>query len=312
MDKVMQRTRGELEAKEEIAAGQAVLFKRQQVPWFAGSRHPHLKLPENACDCHMHIYDRRFLPSPHWKKRPPEAPVSDYRLFQKRMGTKRTVIVTPSTYGTDNSCMLDAVAQLGPAARGIAVVDTDVSDKELKRLARLGVCGIRVNFVSAQSWGTTTVQMLETLVQRAHSFDWHVQILMSGDQIVEMEHALLHLPAPIAFDHLCRIPQPKGIEHPAFGVILRLIDKGRTWIKLSGAYMDTKIGAPGYDDVSKVAQAFVKAAPERMVWGSDWPHPTETVKPDDAVLLDLLSLWAPDKDAIYKILVENPEVLYRF
>ena len=116
------------------------------------------------------------------------------------------------------------------------------------------------------------------------------------------------------FDHLARIPQPAGVDHPAFAFVKKLIDRGRTWVKLSSAYQDSKAGPPAYADVSKVAQAYVKAAPERMVWGSDWPHPTEKTdaKPDDAILFDLLADWAPDEAVRHRILVDNPAALYRF
>jgi predicted TIM-barrel fold metal-dependent hydrolase len=115
------------------------------------------------------------------------------------------------------------------------------------------------------------------------------------------------------FDHLARIPEPAGVDHPAFAIVRKLIDGGGTWLKLSGAYQDTKVGPPGYDDASKVARAYVKAAPERLVWGSDWPHPTEKdAKPDDAVLFDLLADWAPDEVTRNRILVANPAELYRF
>ncbi|HZO44829.1 MAG TPA: amidohydrolase family protein, partial [Xanthobacteraceae bacterium] len=141
---------------------------------------------------------------------------------------------------------------------------------------------------------------------------WHVQIHMRGDQIVDAASLWDRLPCPIVFDHLGRIPQPAGVDDPAFKIIRRLIDKGRTWVKVSGAYHDTKVGPPGYADVTQVAQAFVQAAPERMVWGSDWPHPSEPKKPDDAVLLDLLLEWAPDEPTRHRILVENPQALYGF
>jgi predicted TIM-barrel fold metal-dependent hydrolase len=196
----------------------------QNVPHSSGVNPPKLQAPTNACDCHMHIYDSRFRPSPHWKKKPSEAPVDAYRLFQKRIGTTRNVVVTPSTYGTDNSCTLDALEQLGSTARGIAVVDTEVSNEELKRLNDSGICGIRVNFVSAQSWGVTTTEMLETLANRVSEFGWHVQILMSADQIVETESVLRGLPVPVVIDHLGRIPQPDGINHPAVKTILNLLE----------------------------------------------------------------------------------------
>ena len=284
---------------------------QQAVPWSAGTESPKLKAPPNACDCHMHIYDSRFPVAPNAKLKPPDATVDAYRLFQKRIGTTRNVVVTPSTYGVDNSCTLDAMAKIGGTARGVAVVDTSVADAELKRLNDLGIRGIRFNLVQS---GATTVEMIEPLSKRVNDLGWHVQIHMLGDQIVEIADLLKRLPSPIVFDHRARIPEPAGVNHPAFALALSLVDKGRAWVKLSGAYMDGRTGPPAYADVSKVAQAYVKAAPERMVWGSDWPHPTEKAdsKPDDAVLFDLLADWAPDEPVRNRILVDNPAVLYGF
>jgi len=211
----------------------------------------------------MHIYDSRFPVAASATLRPPDAHVGDYRLLQKRLGTARTVIVQPSTYGTDNRCTLDALAQIGSTARAIAVVDTSVSDEELKRLPGLGVRGIRFNLVQA---GATTIDMLEPLSKRVHDLGLHVQIHMLGDQIVESAALLQRLPSPIVFDHMGRVPLPGGPNHPAFQVVRKLIDKGQTWIKLSGAYQMSKTGAP-YADVIELGQAYVEAAPERMVWG---------------------------------------------
>jgi predicted TIM-barrel fold metal-dependent hydrolase len=284
---------------------------QQAVPWSSGTEPPRLKAPPNACDCHMHIYDSRFPVSPNAKLRPPDATVDVYRLFQKRIGTARNIVVTPSTYGTDNSCTLDAMAKLGAAARGVAVVDTSVADAELTRLNDLGVRGIRFNLVQS---GATTIDMIEPLSKRINDLGWHVQIHMLGGQIVEVADLLQRLPSPIVFDHMARIPQPASVDHPAFALVLKLIDKGRTWVKLSGAYMDARTGPPAYADVSTVARAYVKASPERMVWGSDWPHPTEKAdaKPDDAILFDLLADWAPDEATRNRILVDNPAALYGF
>jgi predicted TIM-barrel fold metal-dependent hydrolase len=259
----------------------------------------------------MHIYDARFPVDPGATLRPADALVDDYRLLQKRIGTTRNVIVTPSTYGTDNRVTLDAMAKIGATVRGVVVVNASVADAELKRLADLGVRGIRFNLVQA---GATTVEMLEPLSTRVNALGWHVQIHMLADQIVKIEDVLYKLASPIVFDHMGRMPQPAGTDHPAFGVIRKLIDKGRTWVKLSGAYQDTKVGPPSYADTSKVAQAYVKAAPERMVWASDWPHPTqkENEKANDAVLFDLLTEWAPNEVTRQRILVENPATLYGF
>src|SRR5271156_6690778 len=210
---------------------------QQPAPWSSGTEQPELKAPPNACDCHMHIYDSRFPVAPNAKLRPPDATPDDYRLLQKRIGTARNVVVTPSTYGADNSCTLDAIARLGATARGVAVVDTSVADAELKRLDGLGMRGIRFNLVQS---GATTIDMLEPLSSRVNDLGWHVQLHMLGDQIVEHMDLLQRLPSPIVFDHMARIPQPAGIDHPAFALVRGLLDKGRTWVKLSGAYMETK------------------------------------------------------------------------
>lgn len=281
----------------------------QQVPYSSGTEAPKLKAPANACDCHMHIYDARFPAAPNATLRPPDALPPDYKLLQKRIGTTRNVVVTPSTYGTDNSVTLDGMAKIGPTARGVAVVDTSVTDAELKRLHGLGVRGIRFNLVQA---GATTVEMLEPLSRRVNDLGWHVQINLRPELLVQIEALLLRASSPLVFDHLAHIPRDVGVEHAAFKTMRRLIDKGHTWVKLSGAYQDTKVGAPTYADATPIAQAYVKAAPERMVWGSDWPHPTEKDKPDDAVLFDLLSQWVPDEGTRNRILVQNPEALYGF
>jgi len=284
----------------------------QQVPWSSGTDLPKLKVPGNACDCHHHIYDSKFPIAPTATLKPGNATAADYRLLQKRIGTTRSVVVQPSTYGTDNSCTLDGMAQLGSATtRGVAVVDTTVTDAELKRLHGLGIRGIRFNLVQA---GATTVEMLEPLSKRVNDLGWHVQIHQTGDGIVKMEEVLQKVASPIVFDHMGRIPKDVGVSHPAYAVISKLIDKGKTWVKISGAYMDTKVGPPTYADSTKLAQAFVKLAPQRMVWGSDWPHPTQKDddKPNDAILIDLLSEWAPDEATRNRILVDNPATVYGF
>lgn len=282
------------------------------VPNSTGTGAPRLKAPAGACDCHHHIYDDRFPVAGSAKRAQSNGTVADYRLLQQRIGTTRNIVVTPSSYGTDNRCTLDALEQFGLAnTRGVAVVDTSVTDAELRQMADAGVRGIRFTLFDPAT-AVTRVDMIEPLAKQISDLGWHVQIHMRGDQIVAAEEMLNRLTVPIVFDHIARLPQPAGVEHPAFGVICRLIDKGRTWVKLSGAYLDTKIGAPTYADVTKVAQAFVRYAPQRMVWGSDWTHPTEKEKPDDAVLFDLLADWAPDQTTLHRVLVDNPAQLYGF
>src|SRR5215470_11137386 len=307
-----------LQGAAALTAASAASFDdasaQQAVPNSAGSEKPKLATPANAADCHMHIYDAaRFPPSRPASRMQSNASVAEYRLLQQRTGTSRVVIVSPAVYETDNRVTLDAIAQLGAGARGVAVVHPTVTDAELKTLADGGVRGIRFTQFDPAT-ATTTIDMIEPLSRRVAALGWHVQIHMRGDQIAAAEDLWGRLASPIVFDHMGRLPQPAGTDYPAFAIIRRLIDKGRTWVKLSGAYLDTKVGAPSYADANRVAQAYVKAAPERVVWGSDWPHPTEAAghKPDDAVLFDLLGEWAPDPATLRRVLVENPEALYGF
>jgi predicted TIM-barrel fold metal-dependent hydrolase len=283
--------------------------RAQVVPWSGGMERPKLQVPPNAADCHHHIYDHRFPVAANAVLRPPDALVSEYKLLQQRLGTTCNVVVQPSTYGVDNRCMLDAVAQFGPTARGVAVVNTAVTDAELQKLHEQGVRGIRFNLVQV---GATTLDMLEPLSGRVHDLGWHVQLHMLADQIAAIDELLHRLLAPIVFDHMARIPGDAGIQHPAFRVVSGLIENGRAWVKLSGAYMDSRVGPPSYADRGAIAKAFVAVAPERLVWGTDWPHPTERVKPDDAHLLDLLADWAPEATIRNRILVDNPAQLYGF
>jgi predicted TIM-barrel fold metal-dependent hydrolase len=282
----------------------------QQVKYSAGTEAPRLKAPANAADCHHHIYDAKYPVDPKATLRPADALVEDYRALQRRIGTSRNVIVQPSTYGVDNRCVLDALAAFGPTARAVVVVNDTVTDAELKRMHALGARGIRFNLAQA---GATTPEMMEPLSKRINDLGWHIQINAPAAKIMEVMPILERVPSPIVFDHLAHIPEPDGVSHPLFAKVRALIDKGRTWVKLSGAYADTKVGPPTYADSTAVARAYVAAAPERLVWGSDWPHPTEKDKwPDDAVLFDLLSDWAPDEKIRNRILVDNPAVLYGF
>jgi D-galactarolactone isomerase len=220
---------------------------------------------------------------------------------------------TPRAAGTDNRVTLDAIAQLGTNnARGVAVVTPAITDAELRTMHDGGIRGIRFTLYTLDN-APTSFEMVEPLAQRIYQLGWHVQLHWTADQIVEHAALLLRLPCTIVLDHLARIPQPAGLNHPAVPVVLGLLDTGRAWIKLSGAYLDSSVGSDGnYTDIDAIARAWIKAAPERMVWGSDWPHPTEKHKPDDAVLMDLLLCWSDDESTQQRILVDNPAALYGF
>jgi predicted TIM-barrel fold metal-dependent hydrolase len=295
-----------------VGAGKARRLRAQALDAAPSPTKPRpMPAPSLASDCHIHVYDSRFPVAANAMLLPPDAHVDDYRVVQRRIGTTRTVVVQPSTYGTDNRCMLNALASLGAEARGVAMVDVGVSDAELERLAAAGVRGIRFNFM--QPSASITVDMLEPLAQRIAALGWHVQLNIRSDHIVQLEPLLSRLASPIVFDHFARIPPEAGAEHPAYAVVQRLIDRDRGWVKLSGAYLESKVGPPSYADVGALARAFMKTAPQRLVWGSDWPHPSvHAAWPDEAVLLEALCAWAPDEAVRRQILVANPEALYGF
>ncbi len=292
--------------------------RAQTAPNSSGSEPARLKAPVGACDCHHHIYDpARFPPSRPQVQQVPNARVEDYRLLQRRIGTTRNIVVTPAPYPApvrDNLATLDAVKQLGSNARGVAIIYPDITDAELKSLDAGGIRGIRFSLTSGRpgAASTATPEAIEALSKRVDALGWHVQLNATAEQIVASQDLLNRMVSPIVLDHMGHIPQPAGLDHPAVAIIRRLIDKGRTWVKLSVTYDSSKDGPPGYADVGRVAQAYVKAAPERLVWGSNWPHPSEPDKPDDAVLFGLMAQWAPEEATRNRILVQNPEALYGF
>jgi D-galactarolactone isomerase len=295
------------------AIGSSPARGQQAVPNSSGTERPKLKAPANAADCHMHVYDpARFPMPPSPRVAPDNAALTQYRQLQQRIGTTRVVIVTPRNYATENEATVTAMRELGRNARGVAVLHPSVTDAELKRLDATGVRGIRFSLGDPAS-AVVAPDMVEPLAKRIAPLGWHIQFNMGGEQIVALSDLLGRLPVPMVFDHLGSPPLPAGTSHPSHQFIRLLLDKGHAWVKLSGAYLNSKIGPP-YPEATSIAQAFVKAAPQRSVRGSDWPHPTSPGprKPDDAMLFDLLLDWAPDDQTRHRILVENPERLYGF
>ena len=257
----------------------------------------------------MHIYDGERFPPPRPEARmQPNARVQEYRLSSNASELAAWLWCSPRPSHIDNAVTLDALAQLGTQARGIAVVHPTVTDAELKAMQASGVRGIRFTQFDSKT-AATTVDMIEPLAKRAEPLG-----LARADPSARRPDRRRGGFAATAPRHHCvRSPRPPvaaGVDDPAFGVIRRMLDKGNTWMKLSGAYMFD--GPPRYAKAAPIAQAYIKAAPERMVWGADWPHPTEKDKPDDAVLLDLLSDWSPDAAMRQRILVDNPATLYGF
>ncbi len=270
---------------------------------------PRLEAPPGACDCHMHFYDARFPTAPTAILTPPDATPAEYRAMRDRIGLSRVVVVQPSTYGLDNTCTMDGVAAFPGEARAVVVVDDKTHDGELRRLHDGGARGIRFHMLPG---GALKWDLLEPMAKRAAALGWHIQLQLDGRTLPAFEARLLALPCELVIDHNGKFLEPVGADHPGMQTLLRLLDTGRVWVKLSAPYETSRAGAPGYEDVGMIAKALARAAPERCLWASNWPHPGQNPPPDDALLLDLLLEWAPDERVRRGILVDNPARLYNF
>ncbi|WP_158215295.1 amidohydrolase family protein [Candidimonas nitroreducens] len=280
----------------------------ETTPYSAGTNRPSTELPPGATDCHHHIFDPRF---PRANGRTGVwATVADYRKLQHRLGLSRSVVVCPGSYGFDNSALLDALAQMGSQARGVAAIEISTPDQTLASLNQAGVRGIRLYLDGANRRSPAQIQ---EFAARIAPWKWHIQILpdVSNGALEDCAATLDRLNCPIVLDHLSYIPQPEGLAHPRYQVVRRLLDNGRTWIKLSGVYITSKVGYPDYRDIDALATELATLYPDRVLWGTDWPHTlTPEVKPNGAELVDQLARWAPDDAARQKILVENPNEVY--
>ena len=273
---------------------------------------PRLAVPPDACDTHMHIYgpQDQYPLAPTATFKPPLATVEDYRTVQKKLGLKRVVVVQPSGYGSDNRCTLDAIKQLGKDARGIVVVDASVTDDELQHLTDLGVRGIRFFMFPG---GVLPWEILAEMAARVNEFGWHVQLQFDGRELPDHIDQIRSLPGRYVIDHVGKFIEPVATGDRAFKMLLELVESGRCWVKLSAPYETSKSGPPLYSDVGELAKALVNASPQRMLWASNWPHPSARDNlPDDAILLDLLLDWVDDGAIRKRILVDNPAELYGF
>ncbi|MDQ1079104.1 amidohydrolase family protein [Pseudoroseomonas cervicalis] len=285
--------------------------RQVRAPWSAGEGPPRHHVPPGATDCHFHVYDARMASVPGTPHHP-DAMEEGYRALQQRLGLSRGVLVQPSAYGTDNRRHLRALESLGRASfRMVAVVAAEVTDAELRGLDAAGVCGVRFNVTMP---GVLGLADLEPLAKRISALGWHIQLNASEAQLRMAQDVLARLPCRLVLDHLGHVPQPAGLDSDAFGIIGRLLDAGNTWVKLSGPYIRSQVGGPDYPDAGGVAAALARRAPERILWGTDWPHPTRPVdaKPDDARLLDLAMEWAGSDAVRRRMLVENPAEVYGF
>lgn len=268
-------------------------------------------VPPGACDCHMHVFDGPFPPDTTVPFAAPQATVAQYRQMQATLGLQRVVVVQANGYRFDNGHVLAALAELGDAARGVVVVAPDTAEAELARLTALGVRGVRLHMLPGGALGWPA---LAEVAARVRPFGWHVQVQFDGHSLPEHLADLEALPVDCVIDHLGKFlgNGPPAPDAPAARALLRLLDRGRCWVKLSGPYESSRLPAPGYADVLPLARALVATHPERCVWASNWPHPMRDPRPSDAALLDLLQAWADDDATRRRILVDNPARLYGF
>jgi D-galactarolactone isomerase len=269
-----------------------------------------IRVPKCACDTHMHFYDGSPSAKP-GAPNPGTFTVPMYRELQQRLGLQRVIVVQPNAYRDDNSVTLNAMKAIGEDARGVAVVMPGVAEAELDRLTKAGMRAIRIMTLHG---GTLGFDVMDELVARVHPFGWHANIQLDGRQLPSFEGQIKRLPGKFVIDHTGKFLEPVETSSEPFKCLLRLLDTGRCWVKLSAPYETSKTGAPKYEDVSRLARALLKKAPDRMLWASNWPHPSvpKEQRPSDEDLLDLLLDWAPDESARRRMLVDNPAQLYGF
>jgi D-galactarolactone isomerase len=267
--------------------------------------------PPEACDTHIHIYEPALPLAKTAIAAPPPGSVEDYRAVQRRLGLERVVVVQPSAYGTDNRATVEAVAAFGEnAARGIAVVEAETPHAELERLSQAMMVGARFLMLPGGAIGW---DQLDRIAARVSEHDWHVQLQLDGRLLPDRLAQIERWSSRIVIDHVGKFIKPVAVDHPSFLCLLNLLETGRVWVKLSAPYEVSVSGPPHYEDIGVLAKALVRAAPERMLWASNWPHPSaQENPPDDVRLLELLDEWVEDTATRDRILVENPALLYGF
>lgn len=274
---------------------------------------PRIALPPGACDAHCHIFgpfDRFALPADR-SFTPNEAPESALRRLHDHLGFDRAVIVQSQGQGFDHRPLLDALARGAGRYRGVALLKPDSREEDIAALDAAGVCGVRFNFLSHLG-GAPDKEALRTVVAKVRPFGWHVAIHVAGEDIVTYEGLIRSIEAPVVIDHMARPRLEAGMDGPALKTLRALVDGGRVWVKLSGADRLSAAGAP-YGDVAPIAARIFRHAPERMLWGTDWPHVNlHAPMPDDGDLVDLLADIVPDEKERRGMLVDTPGMFFKF
>jgi len=279
-------------------------------------RQPQTKLPKGAIDTHVHVFARGYWLSPARGYTPPDATLADLRHLHKTLGVERVVFTQPSIYGTDNSAILDGMAALNAdaanSARGVVAVGGDVTDKQLEALDARGVRGVRLN---TDNKGGMPIEFrdIPRFADRIKPLGWHFEFLFPGKDILALMPVFKALAIPMSIGHFAYQPATAGVKAPGFQALLGLMRGGNTWMKISGANRVSATDLPPYDDVKPLAAALIEAAPDRIMWGTDWPHPNKYIaNPNDGDLVDAFGDWVGDEGLRRKIMVDTPARFYRF
>jgi len=272
---------------------------------------PRFALPPDACDAHCHVFGPadKFPYAPDRSYTPPDAPVATLRKLHRTIGVSRAVIVQASCHGTDNRAMLDAIASSDGAYRGVAIVGRDVTDAELAALDRGGVRGVRFNFV-AHLGGAPDLDVFDRTVDRIAALGWHVVLHLDAEDILTYADRIARLRVPFVIDHMGRVRAAGGLDQKPFKQLLTLMRNPLAWVKVCGPERVSTAGKP-FEDAIPFAAALIETAPDRVLWGTDWPHPNIAGDmPNDGALVDLFARFTSDPALRRKVLVDNPTRLY--
>ena len=268
--------------------------------------------PPLACDAHCHVFGpaAKFPYDPKAAYTPQDAPFEALQQLHSSLGLQRAVIVHASCHGADMRVTLDAIARAGGRYRGTAIIDSSYSEKDFERMHEGGIRAVRFNFVRHLG-GRPSMDFFQQTVQKLRFFGWHLILHLDAQDLVELEEVFRKLPVPFVIDHMGRVKAADGLEQPPFKTLLGFLKNENAWVKICGAERVSSKGPP-FTDAVPFGRALVEAAPDRVLWGTDWPHPNVKWMPDDAALVDLFPLMAPEPALQRKILVENPARLYGF
>jgi 2-pyrone-4,6-dicarboxylate lactonase len=276
------------------------------------TRKPKFVPPPLACDAHCHIFGpaAKFPYDPKASYHPPDSPFEGLQKLHSILGLQRAVIVHASCHGPDMRATLDGIARSNGAYRGTAIIDSSITDSDFERMHAGGIRGVRFNFVKHLG-GRPDMAFFQRTVERLPELGWHLILHLDATDLAEFRDLFRQMPVPMVIDHMGRVVAKDGLEQEPFKVLLEAMKNEKMWVKITGAERVSSMGPP-FTDAVPFARALVEAAPDRILWGTDWPHPNVKWMPNDGDLVDLFPLMAPEPALQKKILVDNPARLYGF